>query len=91
MALNIKHSEVERLAAEVAGLAGETKTEAVRQALRERRDRLTLGVRTRARRGDDFLQYLKEEVWPKVPPGQLGRRLSREEEEAILGFGSEGA
>lgn len=40
MPLNIKNSEVELLAAEVAGLAGESKTEAVRLALEERRDRL---------------------------------------------------
>lgn len=37
--------------------------------------------------GSDFLRYLAEEVWPKAPPGQLGRRLSREEENEILGYG----
>jgi hypothetical protein len=42
MALNIKNEETEKLAAEVASLAGETKTGAVKQALRERRDRLQL-------------------------------------------------
>ncbi|MCA1672325.1 MAG: type II toxin-antitoxin system VapB family antitoxin, partial [Actinobacteria bacterium] len=40
MALNIKDPETERLATEVAALAGETKTAAVRVALRERLERL---------------------------------------------------
>ena len=40
MALNIKDSETEQLAGEVASLAGESKTGAVRQALRERKSRL---------------------------------------------------
>ena len=35
MALNLKNAEVERLAAEVARLAGESKTEAIRRALEE--------------------------------------------------------
>ena len=41
-------------------------------------------------RGNSFLRYLEEEVWPKVPTDQLGRRLSREEEDEILGYGPEG-
>ena len=40
MALNIRNSQAEQLAAEVARLAGETKTEAVTVALRERLARL---------------------------------------------------
>jgi antitoxin VapB len=40
MALNIRNSEAERLAEAVARLAGETKTEAVTQALRDRLARL---------------------------------------------------
>ena len=40
MALNIRNPEAERLAAAVARLTGETKTEAVTQALRDRLDRL---------------------------------------------------
>jgi antitoxin VapB len=92
VALNLKNAEVEELAREVAELAGETKTEAVRRALLERRDRLAL-LSTAQRapdRAQDFLRYLVEEVWPKAPRGQLGRRLTREEEEALLGFGPEG-
>ena len=40
MALNIRNPETERLAAAVAKLTGETKTEAVKRALRERLSRL---------------------------------------------------
>ena len=40
MALNIRNPEASRLAAEVAALAGENKTEAVILALRERLQRL---------------------------------------------------
>src|SRR5687768_17080663 len=42
MALNIKSREVEQLAADVAAMAGESKTEAIRRALAERRERLSL-------------------------------------------------
>lgn len=40
MALNIRNTETERLAAELARRTGETKTEAVTKALRERLGRL---------------------------------------------------
>lgn len=40
MALHIRNPETERLAADLAKLAGETKTEAVTKALRERLARL---------------------------------------------------
>ncbi len=89
MALSIKSAEVERLAESVAAMTGESKTEAIRRSLLERRERLSL-QRVGRERGSDFLRYLEEEVWPKVSPSQLGRRLSREEEDAILGYGAEG-
>lgn len=89
MALSIKSAEVERLAESVAAMTGESKTEAIRRSLAERRERLSLR-RVSHERGVDFLRYLEEEVWPKVSPSQLGRRLSREEEDAILGYGPEG-
>jgi antitoxin VapB len=39
----------------------------------------------------DSRRFLQREVWPNVPPEELGRRLARDEEEAILGYGPEGA
>ena len=89
MALNIKNPEVERLAAEVASLTGETKTEAIRRALSERRARLAHRVDDRAR-AERVLRFLEREVWSAVPPDQLGRAPDRTERERILGYGSEG-
>lgn len=89
MALNLKNAEVERLAAEVARLTGESKTEAIRRALEERRERLK-GPST-ARRRARTLAFLRKQVWPTVPKDQRGKRLSREEEDEILGYGPEGA
>ena len=40
MALNIRHAETERLASELAEMTGESKTTAVREALRDRLERL---------------------------------------------------
>lgn len=88
MALNLKNVDVERLASEVARLTGETKTEAIRRALEERRRRLT--APTGEARRQRVLRYLKAKVWSKVPVQQRGRRLTRAEEDAILGYGPEG-
>ena len=89
MALNIKHSEVERLAAELADLCGESKTEAVRQALLERRRRLRVQLPGSLRR-EQLLAFLQAEVWSRVPPEQLGRAPTKAEREEILGVGPEG-
>ena len=86
--LNIKNAEVERLAAEMARLTGESKTEAVRRALEERRPRLK-GSSAGDRR-KRVLAYLEKKVWTTLPKGERGRRLSRDEEDAILGYGPGG-
>ena len=89
MALNIKNVQVEQLVNEVASLTGESKTEAVRRALLERRDRLSLRVvRRDTARG--FQRFLEEEFWPQLPASELGKRLSKREREKILGYGSAG-
>jgi antitoxin VapB len=89
MALNIKNQEVEHLATEVADLAGETKTEAIRRALEERRSRLVLRAGRKDRRAD-VVRVLERDIWPNIPRRMLGRRLSRAEEDRILGYGSRG-
>lgn len=86
--MNIKNTIVERLADEVARLAGETKTEAIRRALEERRARLSL--RSGADRATRIREFLKSEVWPLVPRDLRGRRLTRKQEDALLGFGPDG-
>jgi antitoxin VapB len=89
MALNIKNQDVENLLNSVVKMTGESKTEAVRKALEERQQRLAL--RFMVTQDDNWLNtFLGEEIWPQIPPDQLGTRLSKEEEEAILGMGDLG-
>lgn len=89
VALNLKNAEVERLVAEVADLAGETKTEAVRRSLEERLARL-VERRAPVDRAVAVRRFLELEVWPSVPESARGRRLTRAEEDEILGYGPEG-
>jgi len=89
MALNIKSPAVERLAAEVSRMTGESKTEAIRRALEDRKRRLK-SVPSRGDRRASVLAFLKSKVWTGVPSDQFGRPLTRAEEDAILGYGPEG-
>ena len=89
MPLNIKDPETERLAVEVAELAGETKTGAIRVALRERKQRLLLAGGVTGR-GDRLLDLLETRIWPALPAGVRGTSISRTEEDEILGYGPEG-
>jgi antitoxin VapB len=89
VALNIKDPETERLAAEVAALAAETKTRAIRVALQERKQRLTAQASRRGR-AERLHRFLTEEAWPQIPVSVLGSELSRAEREQILGYGPEG-
>jgi antitoxin VapB len=84
MALTLKNSQVEELATEVAALAGESKTEAIRKSLLERRDRIQLqrgGERKR-----DLAKFLETHIWPKVPSHVLGRKLSAAEQNELDRF-----
>ena len=91
MALNIKDQETEKLAAEVAELAGESKTGAVRQALRERRDRLELERGGKEKRRRDLLQFMETRIWPQIPKELRGQPpMTKAEREEILGIGPEG-
>ena len=89
MALNIKNETVERLVTEVARLTGETKTEAVRRALEERKARLAFRI-TENDRGARIRRFLENEVWSQIPEQELGRPLTKDEKEKILGYGPEG-
>jgi antitoxin VapB len=89
MALNIKDPETERLAGEVAALTGKTKTGAVRYALRQVLE--SLSRPSSGQREQRLIQFLEEEIWPLIPPDELGRPLSKAEREEILGFGEHGA
>lgn len=89
MALNIKNAEVERLAAEVARMAHETKTEAIRRALEDRKKRLQVKIGD-ADRATQIRAYLSREVWPHIPANIRGKKMTKREREEILGIGPDG-
>jgi antitoxin VapB len=89
MPLNIKDPEAERLAGEVAALAGETKTGAIRTALRERKERLVL-ERAVGDRGQALRAFLEHDVWPTLPAEIRGHAPSQAEQDEILGYGENG-
>jgi antitoxin VapB len=89
MALNIKNPQVEQLAAEVARLAHETKTEAIRRALEERKLKLQVRI-GRSDKGKQLLEYFERNIWPHIPEDVRGKPLTKEEREAILGYGPRG-
>jgi len=64
--LNIKDAEATRLARELAELTGETQTEVVRKALRERLDREQAERNGRAARTAEESRREFERVWPKI-------------------------
>ena len=89
MALNIKNPEVERLAEEVSKLANESKTEAIRRALEERRARLAVTFGS-PRTKEGLIEFFNRTIWPNFPPELLGKPLTKREREKILGYGSHG-
>ncbi len=89
MALNIKDQETERLAAEVAALTGESKTAAIREALRDRRNHL-LADQDREERDRRALRFLQDEIWPQIPDDFRNARITKEDREEILGYGPDG-
>lgn len=88
MALTLKNPQVEALVIEVAQLTGESKTEAVRTALQERRDRLQLTRGGPHKR--DLVRFLETHVWPLVPKSVLGVEVTRTQVEDYLGYGPQG-
>ena len=81
MALSIKHPEADRLARELASRTGESLTEAVIQALRERLMRET--GRARAPRLSEELRAIGERC-SRLPV------LDARRPEEILGYGEDG-
>jgi antitoxin VapB len=90
MALNIKDKETEELAAEVASMTGESKTGAVRQALRERHERLTLEAGKRKREPGSLRRFLETEIWPLIPEEDRGQPpMTKDEWDEVIGEGPE--
>jgi hypothetical protein len=73
VALNIRNTQVELLAVEVARITGETKTEAVRRALQDRKNRLVLENRKKvtlnASQKRDRIRQIKDYLEPRC--GQI--------------------
>ncbi len=89
MALNIRDTETERLAREVAEMAGGTETAAVREALRERRDKLAPRPGVERRRPEGGLRhFLETKIWPQIPEEHLGGPpMTKTERAEMLGYG----
>jgi hypothetical protein len=87
MALIIKDSDVEQLAEDLGRLTNTSKTEVIRHALREKKERLTLaGLDARRQR---LLGFLENRAWPQLP-AEASRAWTKEEEECALGYGEHG-
>ncbi len=90
MGLNIKNEAVERLAAEVASLAGENKTQAIHGALLDRREKLIL-LRGGKDRRERLGKALREKIWPLIPARFRGRKpMSKKEMDKLVGYGPHG-
>lgn len=88
MALNIKNSEVEQLATDVASLEAVSKTEAIRRALEHEKQRLLIR-RVSMNKAERLKTALRDRIWPEIPRAAM-RPLSKRERERILGFGKKG-
>ncbi len=80
MGLNIKNPEVEKLAAEVAAITGESKTEAIRQALLKRKEHLTAHQTNRM---DGVREWLARDVWPHVKPEFRNKPMTKADWDAL--------
>ena len=89
MALKIESAAVGKLVKEIVALTGESETEAIGKALLERRARLR-SQSVPEDRTARLLAFLEREVWPVIPEEELGRSLTKQEREEILGFGPDG-
>ena len=89
MSINIKNSEVESLLNQVVKITGESKTEAIKTALKERQQRLVMQKFVPDRKRT-LLSFLQDEIWSQIPKDKLGISITKAEEEEILGFGEWG-
>ena len=87
MAMSIKSAEVESLVGELSLATKASKTEVIRQALREKKARLeTSDPKGQERR---IRSFLESRVWPGLPKS-ASRRWTKAKEEKALGFGKHG-
>ncbi len=82
MALNIRNPEAERLAASLAKLTGETKTEAVVRALRDRLDRVRR-ERSKRRLADELDEIARQVSRLPVRDGRTADEILGYDERGI--------
>ena len=87
MGMSIKNPEVEQLADELSRATHTSKTEVIRLALIEKKERLAAQGNTDRR--ERLLAYLETRVWPNLPP-DASRRWSKAEEEEFLEYSEHG-
>jgi antitoxin VapB len=84
VALNIKDTETEKLAAELAARLNISKTAAIRQALRAQ---LAVLESRDHQRLDQALEVLRSEIWP-LTDGSAP--ITKKDREAMLGYDEQG-
>lgn len=89
MALNIKNQRVEELLDLIVSMTGESKTEAVRRSLEERKLRLSM-EKHHSNRQVMLDEFLENEIWNKIPSSVRGVHYSQEEQNDVLGYGEVG-
>jgi antitoxin VapB len=87
MPMSIKNPEVERLAEELSRATHTSKTEVIRQALMEKKERMQ--VMGEGDRTERIRAYLETRVWPYLKKG-ASRRWTKAEKERFLGYGKHG-
>lgn len=93
MAPGFDDRETQQLATEIAKLTGVSEEEAVREALRERRDRLgrKQGNGGRPRTMEEMLHFMETEIWSRIPEEVLDKPpMTKAEKGELLGYGPEG-
>jgi antitoxin VapB len=91
MALNIKDEETEALVARIVSLTGETETEAVREAAREKLERLKSQPKPKRKMtAEETRHFMETEIWPLIPDKVRGKTITKAEREEILGYGPDG-
>lgn len=86
--------ETEELVAQIASITGETEADAVREAVRERRERLSERAAAREERKKQepgsLLRFLETEIWPLIPEEDRGKPpMTKAELAEALGYGPE--
>ena len=75
MALNIKNQEVKQLAAEISEITGESKTEAIRKSLLERKIRLKIAA-GKGQSEEDLLNLIQTRIWSRIPDSMQGQGIA---------------